>query len=151
MFRTKPAFLAVTLVSGLAGCSSSTAIRMYPVAGPFASIAPLPVIEAAATNAKGESGNLKFRLPDGTKCDGTWTTVQPKIVSKNRGLSLGLSGAGGDFGGKTETVGGVNPGELFAVCQDNTQIQGDFVMGSGTTSGSGQATDSRGNSYRLLF
>lgn len=135
----------------LAACGSKTQIRMYPVSGPLAAEAPLPVIEATADNADGASGNLKFRLPDGTKCEGTWASVQPKVISKKRGFSLKLSGPGGDLGRETETVGGVNPGELFAVCRDNTQVQGDFVMGSGTTSGTGEATDTRGNSYRLLF
>ncbi|AWB50301.1 hypothetical protein HYN69_08665 [Gemmobacter aquarius] len=146
-----PLSLALLATAGLTACGSSTEIRMYPVSGPLALEQPLPVIEATAKNADGASGNLKFRLPDGTRCDGTWASVAPKVVSRNRGLSIRLSGPGGDLGGKTETVGGVNPGELFAVCRDNTQVQGDFVMGSGTTSGTGQATDTRGNAYRLLF
>ncbi len=143
--------LPLLACTGLAACGASTEIRMYPVSGPLAATAPLPVIEATAKNTDNASGNLKFRLPDGTRCEGTWASVQPKVVTRDRGLSIKLSGPGGDFGGKTETVGGVNPGELFAVCRDNTQVQGDFVMGSGTTSGTGQATDSRGNTYRLLF
>ena len=151
MSRFLTATLVLSAAFGLGACGSSTEIRMYPVSGPLSQEAPLPVIEATAKNADGASGNLKFRLPDGTKCEGTWASVAPKVVSKNRGLSIKLSGPGGDFGGKTESVAGVNPGELFAVCRDNTQVQGDFVMGSGTTSGTGQATDSRGNSYRLLF
>ncbi len=151
MPRILPVSLAFVTCTGLAACGSSTEIRMYPVSGPLALEQPLPVIEATAANADGASGNLKFRLPDGTRCEGTWASVAPKVVSRNRGLSLKLSGPGGDFGGKTESVAGVNPGELFAVCRDNTQVQGDFVMGSGTTSGTGQATDTRGNSYRLLF
>lgn len=151
MSRFHTASLALFAALSLSACGSQTQIRMYPVSGPLSQEAPLPVIEATASNADGASGNLRFRLPDGTRCEGTWASVAPKVVTKERGLSLKLSGPGGDFGGKTESVAGVNPGELFAVCRDNTQIQGDFVMGSGTTSGTGQATDSRGNSYRLLF
>lgn len=151
MSRILPATLALTATLGLTACGATTEIRMYPVSGPFAQEQPLPVIEASAKNAKEASGNLTFRLPDGTRCEGTWASVAPKVVSKKRGLSLRLSGPGGDYGREIETVGGVNPGELFAVCRDNTQVQGDFVMGSGTTSGTGQATDTRGNTYRLLF
>lgn len=151
MSRFLPATFALATCVTLAACGSSTEIRMYPVSGPLALEQPLPVIEATAKNAKGASGNLQFRYPDGTRCEGTWASVAPKVVSKNRGLTIRLSGPGGDFGGKTESVAGVNPGELFAVCRDNTQVQGDFVMGSGTTSGTGQATDTRGNTYRLLF
>lgn len=142
---------AMTAVLALSACGASTEIRMYPVSGPLAQEQPLPVIEATAKNAKEASGNLTFRLPDGTRCEGTWASVAPKVVSKKRGLSIRLSGPGGDYGRTVETVGGVNPGELFAVCRDNTQVQGEFVMGSGTKSGTGQATDTRGNSYRLLF
>jgi hypothetical protein len=45
----------------------------------------------------------------------------------------------------------VNSGELYAVCKDGTIVQGTFVMGSGTTSGTGTATDTLGNSYKVLF
>jgi hypothetical protein len=30
-------------------------------------------------------------------------------------------------------------------------VQGHFIMGSGTTSGTGNATDTLGNSYKILF
>ena len=48
-------------------------------------------------------------------------------------------------------MGGVNTGQLFAVCKDGTRVVGNFMMGSGTTSGNGTATDSLGNSYKVLF
>ncbi len=50
-----------------------------------------------------------------------------------------------------ETVAGVNNGEIYAVCDDGTRVQGTFVIGSGTASGTGQATDTNGNVYKLLF
>ena len=46
---------------------------------------------------------------------------------------------------------GVNDGEIYAVCEDGTRVQGTFVIGSGTASGTGTATDTNGNVYKLLF
>ena len=46
---------------------------------------------------------------------------------------------------------GVNNGEIYAVCDDGTRVQGTFVIGSGTASGTGTATDTNGNVYKLLF
>ncbi|MDM7930620.1 hypothetical protein [Tabrizicola sp.] len=36
-------------------------------------------------------------------------------------------------------------GEIYAVCDDGTRVQGTFVIGSGTASGSGNATYTNGN------
>ncbi len=54
-------------------------------------------------------------------------------------------------GASKATVAGVNTGEIYAVCADGTRVQGTFVIGSGTVSGSGNATDTKGNVYKLLF
>ena len=54
-------------------------------------------------------------------------------------------------GREIETVAGVNNGEIYAVCADGTRVQGTFVIGSGTASGTGQASDTNGNVYKLLF
>jgi hypothetical protein len=48
-------------------------------------------------------------------------------------------------------LGGVNNGEIYAVCTDGTRVQGNFITGSGTESGTGTVTDSVGNTYKLLF
>jgi hypothetical protein len=40
---------------------------------------------------------------------------------------------------------GMNHGEIYAVCEDGTRVQGTFVIGSGTASGTGTATDTNGN------
>ena len=66
-------------------------------------------------------------------------------------LSLTLKDTGGKLENGTSTVGGVNTGEIFAVCTDGTRVQGSFLIGSGTTSGTGTATDTNGNVYKLLF
>jgi hypothetical protein len=135
----------------LAACGSSKDMQLYPTGGPLAAQTPPPVIVAKASNAKDNSGELTFRIPDGPKCRGTWTSVAPRVQSRERGLSLGIRDLGGRIGRSTETVAGVNTGELYAVCKDGTIVQGDFVMGSGTTSGTGSASDTLGNVYKVLF
>lgn len=145
----RPLGLIATLA--LSACASSSDMQLYPTAGPLASESPPPVIHAKAETTEETSGALTFKLPDRTKCSGTWSALAPKVVSRSRGLSLTLRGPGGNVGNKTESVGGINPGELYAVCKDGTVVQGKFVMGSSTTSGTGTATDSRGNTYKLLF
>ena len=66
-------------------------------------------------------------------------------------LSLTWKKTGGEVGRETATVAGVNDGEIYAVCEDGTRVQGTFVIGSGTSSGTGTATDTNGNVYKLLF
>lgn len=143
------AFIAL---SGLAACGSASEMQMYPIDGPLSQVSPPPVIHAKARRADENSGRLTFRMPDGAKCDGTWTSVAPKVITHKKGLSLTLRGGpGGNLGTNVETVGGVNSGEIYAICKDGTRVQGNFVMGSGTTSGTGTATDTHGNVFKVLF
>lgn len=135
----------------LAACGSSNQMKLYPTAGPLAALTPPPVIKVTASNADGASGEITFRIPDGARCKGTWSTVAPRVTSRERGISLSIRDLGGRLGRTNETVAGVNNGEIYAVCRDGTIVQGSFVVGSGTTSGNGTATDSLGNSYKLLF
>ena len=72
-------------------------------------------------------------------------------MSNTKGLALTWRKTGGELGKETQTVAGVNNGEIYAVCADGTRVQGTFVIGSGTASGTGQATDTNGNIYKLLF
>jgi len=143
--------LALASLGLLTACGASKDMQLYPVSGPLAAQVPPPVIVARATNSDDNSGQLNFRIPKGPRCSGTWTTVAPTVVSKERGISLSIRDLGGRLGRDRETVAGVNSGELYAVCRDGTIVQGTFVMGSGTTSGTGTATDTQGNSYKVLF
>jgi len=144
--------LGLLSLLGIAACGSTSDMQLYPIDGPLAGVTPPPVIRAVAGTTDSTSGTLTMRLPDRTKCTGTWSALAPKVVSRTRGVSLTLrSGPGGEIDRTTESVGGINPGEIYAVCQDGTRVQGNFVMGSSTTSGSGTATDTRGNVYKLLF
>lgn len=145
-----PALLSLTVLAACGGGKNE--MRFYPTSGPLSQVTPLPVITAKLTDADEASGDITFRLPEGGRCKGTWTTIAPRVTSRERGLNLTLSGGfGGKVGRTNETVGGVNSGQLFAVCKDGTRVEGYFMMGSGTSSGNGTATDTAGNSYRILF
>lgn len=144
--------LVAALVLPLAACASSTSpMQLYPLQGPIADADPTLVIQATAKNTTGTSGDLVFKLPERGKCVGTWSSLTPRTVSNTKGMSLTWKKTGGEVGREIETVAGVNNGEIYAVCADGTRVQGTFVIGSGTASGTGQATDTNGNVYKLLF
>ncbi|WP_431299539.1 hypothetical protein [Tabrizicola sp. BL-A-41-H6] len=136
----------------LGGCVSNTAsMQLYPLKGSIAETDPTLVIEATAKNASGTSGALSFQLPERVDCQGTWSSLTPRTVSSSRGMSLTWRKTGGEVGSEIATVAGVNNGEIYAVCDDGTRVQGTFIIGSGTSSGTGTATDTNGNVYKLLF
>jgi hypothetical protein len=136
----------------LAACSGgTTTMQFYPLEGAIAAADPALVIEATMSNVNGTSGPVSFRLPDRNDCEGTWSSLTPKTVTRSGGLSVTWKKVGGDVDRKTDTVAGVNDGEIYAVCEDGTRVQGTFVIGSGTASGTGTATDTNGNVYKLLF
>jgi hypothetical protein len=143
--------LALISLAALAGCTSSGEMRLFPVDGPMASLSPPPVIVMQAANPESTSGTLTFRLPDRTRCEGTWSAVAPRAVSQTRGLNLNLRRPGVEMSNTAEIEARVNRGEIYAICTDSTRIEGSFVTGSGTNSGTGSATDTNGNTYKLLF
>ena len=126
-------------------------MQLYPLEGPIALADPTKVIAVTARNTDQTSGPIRFRLERKVKCEGTWTSVAPKEISRTKGLSLTLRNTGGQLSRDVKTVARVNNGEIYAVCTDGTRVQGNFISGSGTTSGTGRATDSNGNVYKLLF
>jgi len=143
--------LAPVVLAACVGSGGSSPMQLYPLEGPIARTDATVVIEATAKNTRGTSGELSFRLPGKIRCDGTWSSLTPRVVSKSKGLSLTLKKTGGEIGAETATVAGVNTGEIYAVCEDGTRVQGTFSIGSGTASGTGTATDTNGNIYKLLF
>ena len=150
--RLLPRLLTLGLVLPLAACASGTSpMQLYPLQGPIADEDPTLVIQATAKNTTGTSGELTFRLPDRGRCVGTWSSLTPRTVSNKKGMSLTWKKTGGEVGREVATVAGVNNGEIYAVCADGTRVQGTFVIGSGTASGTGQASDTNGNVYKLLF
>ena len=149
--RILPGAALPLVLSACVSGGGSSPMQLYPLEGPIARADATVVIEATAKNTRGTSGALTFRLPEKVRCEGTWTSLTPRVVSKTRGLSLTLDETGGKIGRETATVAGVNSGEIYAVCTDGTRVQGTFDIGSGTTSGTGTATDTNGNLYKLLF
>ncbi|OZA01898.1 MAG: hypothetical protein B7Y02_17160 [Rhodobacterales bacterium 17-64-5] len=150
----KPSVLtSLCLVTGLAACGGSGDMRLYPLEGPIALNNPAQIITISLSHQTQTSGDISFRLPapSPTRCTGTWTSVAPKVISHERGLTFSLRGPGGKVSNTTADVGGVNSGEIYAVCTDGTRVQGHFLMGSGTESGTGTVTDTLGNTYKLLF
>ncbi len=144
--------LIAALVLPLAACAPGTSpMQLYPLQGPIADADATLVIQATAKNTTGTSGELTFRLPENGKCTGTWSSLTPRTVSNKKGMSLTFKKTGGEVGREIATVAGVNNGEIYAVCADGTRVQGTFVIGSGTASGTGQASDTNGNVYKLLF
>ncbi|MBL9048826.1 MAG: hypothetical protein JNK19_01780 [Tabrizicola sp.] len=136
----------------LGACSNTTStMQLYPLEGAIAAADPTLVIKATAKNTSSTSGPLTFRLPENGKCEGTWSSLTPRTVSNSRGLALTWRKTGGELGTEAQTIAGVNSGEIYAVCEDGTRVQGTFVIGSGTASGTGTATDTNGNFYKLLF
>ena len=143
--------VGLTLVALAACAPSSSTMQLYPLQGEIAEADPTLIIRATAKNTNGTSGALSFRLPERGKCTGTWSSLTPRKVSNSKGLALTWKKTGGELGTARETVAGVNNGEIYAVYDDGTRVQGTFVIGSGTASGTGQASDTNGNVYKLLF
>jgi hypothetical protein len=145
--------ILLPLVLSLAACggSNTASMQLYPLQGEIAAADPTLVIEATAKNTNGTSGALSFKLPERGKCEGTWSSLTPRSVSHSKGLALTWKKTGGELGTESQTVAGVNSGEIYAVCDDGTRVQGTFVIGSGTASGTGTASDTNGNVYKLLF
>lgn len=144
--------ILLPLVLSLAACGGgSSSMQLYPLQGAIAEADPTLVIQAKTTNTNSTSGSLTFKLPDIGKCEGTWSSLTPRSVSHSKGLALTWKKTGGEVGTESQTVAGVNNGEIYAVCEDGTRVQGTFVIGSGTASGTGAASDTNGNVYKLLF
>lgn len=147
----RPLILAAILPLAACGSGGTTSMQFYPLDGEIATADPTLVVEATMRNVQGTSGPLSFRLPGRVRCEGTWSSLTPKTISRTQGLSLTWRKTGGELGSESETVAGVNDGEIYAVCSDGRRVQGTFMIGSGTASGTGQATDTNGNIYKLLF
>ena len=147
--------IALCLVATLSACGgNSVNLRLYPISGPILKANPSDIIAVKLRNQTTASADISFVLPGSGKknrCNGTWTSVAPRVIEKERGLSLTLQSTGGKVTKSVTDVGGVNSGEIYAVCTDGTRVQGRFITGSGTESGTGTVMDSLGNTYKLLF
>ncbi|MCD9146230.1 hypothetical protein [Pseudophaeobacter flagellatus] len=134
---------------GLAACS--TTANLYPISGPLTEENPIPTLIATVDGITGNTGNFNFTMPNGSACSGKWSSVAPQFASVTTGT---LFAEYGSVAGYSTTVGnlpGVNRGQAFSTCSDNTRFDIEFFTGSGTANGYGIAKDTRGNVYKMLF
>lgn len=141
--------LWASLLLPASGCSTS--VNMYPVEGPVSQERPLPVLVARVDGILGNTGQFDFKSADNAYCSGRWSSVAPQMVSVGWGSLFTTYGSAHGFGTGISSMPGVNKGQAFGVCSDNTTFQVEFLTGSGTANGFGIAKDSRGNVYRLIF
>ena len=80
-------FVVLLAVSILSGCYANA--RFYPVKGPLAAQAPLPVFTAKMTGL-GNSGDISLALADGETGIGHWTRVAP-VQSPNGAVTSNAS------------------------------------------------------------
>lgn len=145
----KHAFVLTCAGLLLAGCS--TTARLYPVQGPASEVVPPRTLQASIDGILGNNGSLSFDLPNGSTCEGEWSSAAGVETTVT---SVGLIGRYSGFFGtgiSTRSGGGQNPGRAIALCSDGTRFDIEFVTGGGTANGFGFAEDTRGNVYRVLF
>jgi hypothetical protein len=140
--------LAAALLA-LAACS--TTARLYPVEGPAATQTPVRVLHATVNGITGNNGSLSFQLPDGSPCEGEWSSAAGVETTFGAGSLFSQYGPIYGSGYTIRSGGGQNPGRAIANCADGTRFDIEFVTGGGTANGFGFARDTRGNVYRVLF
>ncbi len=153
----KRIFLLLALPLILGSCSITG--NLYPVEGPLARAQPLPVVEIKIDGVQGNSGAASLVLPSGEKCSGRWSVVAPRMAgivnhSASGSVSSGLDTAFVRVHGTSFVnlaAPGVNRGQAMLAGEQGTVIEAAFLVGSGTASGYGAATDNRGNTFKLLF
>jgi hypothetical protein len=143
--------VAAATASAISGCTASIPVHLYPEKGPLARQNPTPVVVATAHNVISDSGPFEVVLPGNVECKGNWSSIAPKAVSTSWGSIFSLAGSGTAVSTTASIVPGVNPGQFYAICSDNRKIEGEFVTGSGTASGTGAARDSKGNVFKMIF
>lgn len=143
--------IATLIAGGLALGGCSTTARMYPVQGPASQAVPPTTLRATINGIMGNNGSLSFTLPNGSGCEGEWSSaagVQTTVSSMNL---IGRYSSVFGTGISTTSGGGQNPGQAIALCSDGTRFDIEFVTGGGTANGFGFAEDTNGNVYRVLF
>lgn len=141
--------LTAMMLSAVSGCS--TTANLYPVEGPLSEATPVPVLIANVDGITGNTGGFSFSMPSGVSCDGRWSSVAPTYTTVSAGSLFSQYGAVTGFGTVTGNVPGVNKGQAFAICSDNSRFDVEFLTGSGTANGYGVAKDTNGNIYKMIF
>ncbi len=104
---------------GLAACS--TTANLYPVSGPLTEQNPVPTLVATVDGITGNTGNFSFSMPNGAACSGKWSSVAPQYASVSTGTLFDQYGAVAGYSTTVGNVPGVNKGQAFASCSDNTR------------------------------
>ncbi|SFF92529.1 hypothetical protein [Roseobacter denitrificans] len=134
---------------GQAACS--TTANLYPVSGPMSQQSPVPTLVATVDGITGNTGGFSFSMPTGAVCTGKWSSVAPQSASVTTGSLFSQFGSVAGYSTTVGNVPGVNKGQAFATCSDNTRFDVEFFTGSGTANGYGIAKDTNGNVYKMLF
>lgn len=77
-FKILFALLAIAM---LTGCYANMGVRLYPVQGPLAAKAPLPVFPAMLTE-RSSAGEIRLTLPGGEECQGSFTRLKPEVTQQ---------------------------------------------------------------------
>jgi hypothetical protein len=137
----------------LACCATACALTatMVPVEGPMSLLRPVPVLKVHVDGILRNSGNVSFRMPDGDRCRGRWSSAAGANATFASGSLLSQYGTTYVSGYSISTGSGQNPGQAIAVCDNGRTLQIEFVTGAGTAHGFGIAKDNEANIYKLVF
>jgi hypothetical protein len=147
-YSTLPYAMAFIIV-GLSACS--TTANLYPVEGPLSRENPVPTLVATVDGITSNTGGFNFVMPDGEICTGRWSSVAPQYAAVATTSLFSRYGTVTGYGTSVGIVPGVNKGQAFATCSDNTRFEVEFYTGSGTANGYGIANDTNGNVYKMIF
>jgi hypothetical protein len=149
LIRRRLTHIAVLAAGALSACS--TTANLYPVQGPLSLQKPVPILIATVDGITGNTGGFNFTMPDGAACSGRWSSVAPQHVTVTTSSLFSRYGTVTGYGTTVGNVPGVNKGQAFAICSDNTRFDVEFLTGSGTANGYGIATDTNDNVYKMIF
>lgn len=159
-YRLLVALLALSILSG---CYANA--RFYPVKGPLAAQAPMPVFTARMTGI-GKSGDISLVLVDGEKGQGHWSMVAP--VQSPNGATMSNTSATSNMASLWDTIYG--PGfyvshvlgsrlyaEAVVTGDRGTVVNVEFYSEEherpqeGSSTVRGVAKDNKDNLYKVVF
>ena len=142
-------YISFACLFALTACT--TTANLYPVKGPLSEQTPASILVAKVDEIMGNTGNFTLTMPNGSICSGKWSSVAPTYTAVSSGSLFGRYGSVTGFGTTVGNVPGVNKGQAFATCTDNTRMDVEFYTGSGMANGYGIAKDTNGNVYKMIF
>jgi hypothetical protein len=153
-----PTFFASILLVGLAGCTVTRSIHLYPI-NPIPS--ETPVLPGVIVGHGQGHGTAKITMPDGEILLGEYSIVFGDSMGFGAILdSVYPSSDGKPAGGayasvKVESGGSIysapGKGSASLVGPHGTSMQCEFLNANMTGHGSGACRSSKGNLYRMLY